>query len=123
MMPILQIRELRLVTDWNLFEARALALQILGLWALDSNPCHAIYSLCGFGKMTSSFSSSAKWDSHPYLTGLCKIIMEVALSWVDLAQGRCQRKPLSVPRTMLVPSLSVQRRRSKGTECMNGRGE
>lgn len=61
---ILQIRKLRLVTGWDLFEARALALQILD---------YIIYSLCGFGKVPvpePQFSSTAKWDSCPYLTGL-----------------------------------------------------
>lgn len=51
--PILQIRELRLVTGSDLFEVRPLGLQILGPegFGFKSLPQH-ICSPCGFGKLT-----------------------------------------------------------------------
>lgn len=80
MVPILQIRECGLVTDWDLSEARASTLQILGPvgTGLKSLLYHFTHSVT-LRKLRClpepQFLYFAKWNSYPYLTEDCYKIM------------------------------------------------
>lgn len=113
MIPILQIRELKLLTGWDLFEATALAFQILGpvgfgfksllhcllavwLWEVTVPPLASVFLLCKMG-----------FPSLPHGT-VVKSYMEVAPSWVDLAEGEMPVKDLICVQNYSCPlSLSL----------------